>query len=201
MNGIVIAMAVFGLVGAITPGPVNVLALRYGLDGGLVRPLAYVLGASGSYGAVVWLSGIGAGPLLTHPALTQLVRWTGAAYLAYLAWRIATSPATMPDDKNDLRTRSIWNAVTQGLLVQGLNPKAWLVALSGVALFVPMQNGDQTALFRFCIVSIIACITGVGIWAAAGRLLKDWLAPPHRQRICNRLLGGTLGITVLLMLS
>jgi threonine/homoserine/homoserine lactone efflux protein len=196
MNGVVIAMAIFGLVGAITPGPVNVLALRYGLHGGFARPLGYVLGASGSYGALVWLTGVGAAPLLGYPALTQLVRWIGAAYLAYLAWRIATAPVTASDEALRHHTASTWRAVVDGMLVQSLNPKAWLVALSGVVLF-----SEHSSLQRFCTISVIACIAGVGCWAVAGRLLKAWLAPPHRQRLCNRLLGGVLGLTVLLMLS
>lgn len=43
-----LAMGSFALVGAITPGPVNVLALRHGSHGPRRQALLYVLGASHS---------------------------------------------------------------------------------------------------------------------------------------------------------
>jgi len=200
MNGDVIAMAVFTLVGAITPGPVNLLALRYGLDGGLARPLGYVLGASGSYGALVWLAGMGAGLLFGHPAIAQGIQWAGAAYLAFLAWRVATAPVSGSDGAVSPASPGAWRALMEGGLLQVLNPKAWFVAISGVALFASVDGSDESALSRFIVISVLGCATGGAVWAAAGGMLKTWLASPYRQRLYNRLLGGVLGITVIAML-
>ena len=200
MNGDVIAMAVFALVGAITPGPVNLLALRYGLDGGLARPLGYVLGASGSYGVLVWLAGMGAGLLFGHPAIAQGIQWAGAAYLAFLAWRVATAPVSGGDDVASPVSPGAWRALMEGGLFQVLNPKAWFVAISGVALFASVDGSDKSALSRFIVISVLGCATGGAAWAAAGGMIKTWLASPHRQRLCNRLLGGVLGLTVIAML-
>ena len=57
---LLLAMAGFSLVGAITPGPVNVLALRHGSQARRRVALGFVLGASASYAAVVWCMGQGA---------------------------------------------------------------------------------------------------------------------------------------------
>ena len=54
---LLLAMAGFSLVGAITPGPVNVLALRHGSQARRRVALGFVLGASASYAAVVWCMG------------------------------------------------------------------------------------------------------------------------------------------------
>ena len=48
MSSSLLAMGVFTLVGAITPGPVNVLALRHGAARSRLVSAAYVLGASAS---------------------------------------------------------------------------------------------------------------------------------------------------------
>jgi threonine/homoserine/homoserine lactone efflux protein len=52
MQQLLIAMGLFGLVGAITPGPVNILAIRRSAPGHGRAAVAYVLGASVSYALV-----------------------------------------------------------------------------------------------------------------------------------------------------
>lgn len=201
MNGDAIGMAIFVFIGAVTPGPVNLVALRYGMSGGLTRPLGYTVGASVSYGALLWLTGMGAGPLLAHAQLAQLLRWAGAAYLLYLAWMIATAPVSAETEETGAPARNAWDALLEGGLFQLLNPKAWLVAVSGVTLFTTAKPGDHSALLLFCTISVPGCAIGVGIWAGAGRLIKEWLASARRQRIFNRALGGALGASVIAMLS
>lgn len=200
MNGDAIGMAAFALAGAVTPGPVNLLALRYGTSGGLMRPIGYTAGASLGYGALLWLTGVGAGPLLKMALLAQLIRWAGAGYLLYLAWRLATAPVASGDDAVATANAGAWHALMAGGLCQVLNPKAWLVAVSGVAVFTSAQAGDNMALTLFCMVSMAACAVGVGLWAIAGRVVRRWLVLPQRQRAFNRALGGALGVTVLAML-
>ena len=93
MSSSLLAMGVFTLVGAITPGPVNVLALRHGAARSRLVSAAYVLGASASYAAVVWVMGQGAQWLLqTLPQLSTAAQWLCAAYLLWLAWRLANAP-------------------------------------------------------------------------------------------------------------
>jgi threonine/homoserine/homoserine lactone efflux protein len=198
MQGDVTAMAVFTLVGAVTPGPVNLLALQYGVGGGVARPLGYVMGASGSYGFVVWLSGTGLSLLAGYPAMAQWMQWAGAAYLAWLAWRIATAPVSGDAEAGMPVQAGAWRALMNGGLFQVLNPKAWIAALAGVALFVS-AGGARSVLSTYCVISVLGCAAGVAVWVAAGGMLKAWLAAPHRQRLCNRLLGGLLGMTVVAM--
>lgn len=201
VGSVVGSMAVFALVGAITPGPVNVLAVRHGLALRARVPVAFVLGASLSYALVVALMGLGASQLLHQPAVVQAAQWAGAAWLLWLAWRIATAPVqAMPGAVGTRTLPGAWAAFGEGFALQALNPKAWLVALSGVGLFVLTQSERGSALAAFCIVSLLACAVGVGSWAIGGRLLADWLAPPARQRLFHRVLGAALALSVVAML-
>lgn len=202
MQALVWSMAAFALVGAVTPGPVNVLAVRHGLALRMRVPAAFVLGASASYAMVVALMGLGASQLLHQPAVVQATRWLGAAYLLWLAWRIATAPVDDAPGAAGARTApGAWAAFGEGFALQALNPKAWLVALSGIGLFVLTQPQRGPALAAFCAVSLLACAIGVGTWAIGGRLLAGWLAVPGRQRLFHRALGAALGFTVLAMLA
>ena len=204
-----LAMAGFALAGAITPGPVNVLALRHGCESPRTTALLYVLGASLSYAFIVWLMGQGSQWLLQIPALALWAPRLCAVYLLWLAWQIARAPtapsAAQPPDAETAMQTAAAPAFLQGAAVQGLNPKAWLVALSGVGMFViPLTSPSlhlQWALLWFCAVSLMACLLGVGCWAALGRVLQRWLRTPQRQRLLNRLLALVLVACVISMLA
>ena len=204
------AMVGFALAGAITPGPVNVIAMRHGSQSRRICAIFYGLGASISYALVVWIMGLSGQWLLQDPAVAIAASWVCAAYLAWLAWRIAQAPVanqppeTYADEPTDEAQPGVLQAFMQGATIQSFNPKAWLVALSGVGLFVlPMTAnqvaGAHSALVWFCMVSLLACMLGVGCWAVLGRMLRRWLRTATRQRWFNRslalvLLGSIAGM-------
>ncbi|MDR2297548.1 MAG: LysE family transporter [Comamonas sp.] len=204
-----LAMAGFALAGAITPGPVNVLALRHGCESTKSIAMLYVLGASLSYTAIVWLMGQGGHWLLEQPTLALWTPRLCAAYLLWLAWKLARAPAEPAAARSgEARTSTTprsFPAFLQGAAVQGLNPKAWLVALSGVGMFVLPLSAAQMplhmALAWFCAVSLTACLLGVGCWATLGRALSQWLTTPARQQGLNRLLALMLVSSVFSMLA
>ena len=86
MTALMLAMGTFALMGAITPGPVNVLAIRHGAAAGRLTALAYVLGASLSYALVVW-------PLKHHRAPCRMPSAAHRATAATKDWIVATWPA------------------------------------------------------------------------------------------------------------
>jgi threonine/homoserine/homoserine lactone efflux protein len=195
-------MSSFALVGAITPGPVNVLALSHGSKKAAGWPMAFVFGASLSYAGVVMLMGMGAQRALTgNPILVSTTQWIGGLYLLFLAWKIASAPTSTLKSESADSPAGHWHAFGSGLSVQALNPKAWLVALSGVGLFVLPQADVRGYLWLFCGVSLVACLIGVGTWAVMGRALASSLESPVRQRYFNLALAGTLAVTVVGMIS
>ena len=117
------SMTVFTLLGAVTPGPVNVLAMRHGLAFHARVPVAFVLGSSASYAVVVALMGLGAGQVLGHPMSVQAARWLGTAYLLLLAWRVATSPIAVPWHAQGAgnATQDAWGAFGEGFALQALS--------------------------------------------------------------------------------
>ena len=204
-----LAMAGFALAGAITPGPVNLIALRHGGGRCRVTAFVYVLGASLSYAAIVWLMGQSGQWLLKQP---ELLRWAPricALYLLWLAWQLAKAPGAQGRAAWESAPASLpagpGGAFVQGIAIQSLNPKAWLVALSGIGMFVAPLAAQQvslpTALLLFCAVSLLACLLGVGCWAALGHALTRWLSTPLRQRRLNQSLAMVLVASVVSMLA
>lgn len=192
-------MAGFALAGAITPGPVNLLALRYGSQGRRATALAYVAGASGCYAAMLWGLGWGAERALAHlPAAAPTLQWLCAAYLLWLAWRIARAPVGQAAAHAGGSLPGPWRAFIAGAALQALNPKAWLVGLSGLGLFVLSAGG--AALAWFSAISLLVCLFSVGCWALAGRALQRWLRSARRERLLNAALAALLAASVAGML-
>lgn len=198
-----LSMGSFAFVGAITPGPVNVLALRHGSNSSRQSAVWYVLGASLSYVAVVACMGLGSARLLQFiPQLAPIAQWLCAAYLLWLAWRLATAPLQPTGPQAPHTTTHAHQAFAQGLAVQSLNPKAWLFALSAVGVFALPQGGDMHShLALLCTVSLLACMLGVGCWALLGRTLVHWLRTPQRQRTLHRALALLLAASIWAMLA
>lgn len=195
---LLLSMITFALVGAITPGPVNIITLSTALSAGISRALMVTLGASIAYALVVFIAGTGlVQGLLALGGFEVALLWIGAIYLLYLAWRIAMAPVSSVNAENVSSAAGFW----QGAWAQWLNPKAWIVSASGVSLFVLTQESPQWALAMFCQVSLVCGLIGVGFWAAAGHALQRFFAEPARQRLFNRTMALLLCVSVISMLA
>ena len=73
-----------------TPGPNNALLLASGARFGFVRTLPHLTGILAGCSLMVVLVGLGLGGLIAaSPVLYAALRYAGAAYLLFLAWKIA----------------------------------------------------------------------------------------------------------------
>lgn len=85
------SLSAFTLVGAISPGPVNIIATSVGAQHGYKSALPHVLGASFGFAAIVMALGTGLHALFQQPGWSLALSLCGAAYLLHMAYRIATS--------------------------------------------------------------------------------------------------------------
>ncbi|NRB69001.1 MAG: LysE family translocator [Vibrio sp.] len=195
MENLIFAMVVFAFVGAVTPGPVNLLATTTAVNNGLRAALKHVLGASIAYAVVVFATGQMMQTLVAIlPKLEVWMQLIGSSFLFYLAYQIFAAPvkgvAVEPVKSSGWLT---------GSLTQIVNPKAWLVAMSGVSLYVLGQENEQYSLWLFTLVSLFVCVIGVGVWAMIGGVLANRLANPRVHRQFNRLMAIMLCASVVLI--
>ena len=187
-------MLVFAFIGAITPGPVNIIATSAGANFGFARALPHVAGASIAYASVVFASGIGLNTvLLANPEMAVGLRYLGAIFLLYMAFKIAVAK---PADSNTGFIAKPPRFI-EGLLIQSLNPKAWLVAMSGVSLFVIPYQPMLRQLIIFSLISLLICFLSVGCWALLGQFIRKFLANEQRQALFNIVMGLLLAGTVI----
>jgi len=90
--GLVLALATFCSVTLFTPGPNNLMLMASGLNFGFRRALPHLFGVALGFALMVLGVGLGLGAVFdTFPAAYAVLKYCGAAYLLYLAWRIATA--------------------------------------------------------------------------------------------------------------
>jgi threonine/homoserine/homoserine lactone efflux protein len=191
---LVISMIVFSLIGAMSPGPVNIIATGSGASFGFRRTVPHILGASISYTCVVLLVGLGLDHWLTvFPEITNTLQYVGSAFLLYMAYKIATAKSAPSEHIEESKQPP---SFIEGALAQSLNPKAWLVSMSGVSLFVTSQPQAMFYLFIFCVISFSLCLLGISTWAAIGHNIRGLLCTAKRQTAFNVLMGLLLSATV-----
>lgn len=195
MIAIFISMFVFALIGAITPGPVNIIATGSGANYGFKRTFPYVFGASLSYTCIVFLVGIGLNQtLLMFPNITVWLKYIGGAFLLYMSYKIATATPMDPTIKINAQRPPL---MLEGALAQALNPKAWLISVSGVSVFVFAHSPASLYLMVFCFISFSVCIVGISTWAAIGYGISAYLSTKRRQIMFNWAMGFLLSCTVM----
>jgi len=194
----IIPMFTFALIGAISPGPVNIIATGSGAAFGFRRTIPHVFGATIAYTLIVFLVGLGLNhSLISFPEVSNALRYIGSAFLLYMSYKIATSIPISSDKIIKIKQPP---SLIEGALAQGLNPKAWLVSMSGVSLFVADHPQARLYLLIFCSISFTVCLLGISTWAAIGYSIRSLLSTTKRQVGFNILMGVMLSGTVVSIL-
>ncbi|MBY6067508.1 LysE family translocator [Leisingera aquaemixtae] len=157
----------------LTPGADMMFCLGQGLRSGRAAAVAASAGISAGSMVHVVLAGLGLGAAVSAmPALFDVIRWAGVAYLLFLAWGALRSGPVRADAPAVPARR----AFRSGFLVNLTNPKVILFVLAFVPQFVTPAAGP--VLMQFLIFGLILAAGGfiinglVGIFAGqAGRQL------------------------------
>lgn len=188
---VVLAFLTYAFVTSITPGPNNTMVLASGLNHGFGRTVPHVLGISCGFAVMVLAVGFGIGRLfLAVPWLYEALRWIGAAYLLWLAWKIATA-GTMDGEAAAGRPMNFWEAAA----FQWVNPKAWIMAIGAIAAYAPVNGGLGTIVIVAVLFALVNA-PSVAVWAAFGTTLRRWLTDPRYVRIFNIVMAALLVLSL-----
>lgn len=139
--------------------------------------------------------GPGIGALwLAAPRIGLVLRVAGAGYMLYLAWKLWVSAGLQGAEAGP--PFRLWH----GALLQLVNPKAWMMAVTAVAAYV---TGSSGAALRFgIVVSMIEIFSLLSmlVWAGGGTGLRSALRSPTRVRLFNRSMAVLAAATGAMML-
>jgi len=180
-------LAVFCFVSSITPGPNNLMLLTSGVNFGVRRTVPHMLGVGLGFTLMVAVVGLGlAGIFARFPALLVAMKWLGAAYMVYLAVKLARAA---PLEAGAAAGRPL--TFLQAAAFQWVNPKAWVMALTAMATYTMPDDYIRT-------VGLVALVFGVvnlpcvSSWVLFGTVLRQVLQRPLVVRAFNLVMAALL---------
>jgi threonine/homoserine/homoserine lactone efflux protein len=187
------ALALYFAVMSITPGPNNVMVTASGATYGYRATVPHVLGIGMGAALQMILVALGVGLIFERfPVLHTVLSLIGAAYLVYLAWKLSRAGAMAESETR--RPYTVW----QAMLFQAFNPKAWVMAITTAAVFLPRDTPIWhmvPVVGGLCLLINIPCVSA---WALFGSGMRHLLLRPAYRRVFNLTMSALLVLTAVL---
>ena len=186
-----LAVLVFATVACITPGPGNTLMMSAGLRRGVIGALPLMAGLNLGFMGLLAAVGAGLGAVIVAaPGAALALKFAGGGYILWLAWRLAGAGPSREGQDRALP------GLVGGALLQGVDGKAWLMAVGAVAAFVR----PEAVVESLGVVAATFFAVGVAanlLWAAGGAMLRPLLMSETAARRANTALGLLLALSAL----
>jgi threonine/homoserine/homoserine lactone efflux protein len=193
------ALLAYATAMAFTPGPNTTLSTAMAANHGLAHAMRFVFAVPFGWCLLLVACAAGLGTLVgTVPALGAAIRLLGAAYMLWLAWKLAQRVRVPLADGAARSALDIGFA--RGVALQFVNAKAWINALTIAGTWIAVE-GQVTA--RLAWVLPIAAAYGFAsnfTYAVVGAGLRQWVAQGDRLLWFNRAMAGVLAATASWML-
>ena len=165
------AISIYYVIMYATPGPNNSILTASGIKFGFVKTIPNIFGIPTGHGIQLALVCFGLGSLfLQFPFLLNILKYVGAAYLLYLAWKMfgSLNIETKEDKSSPL-------SYYEAIFFQFVNPKACVICITSGALFYPEKENIFVGTLFMVTMSSIINIPSISIWAIGGSIIRKYL--------------------------
>ena len=183
-----LALLLFVAVTAYTPGPNNTLMMASGMNNGFKATFPMAMGVAFGFPLMIACVGLGLGKVFElYPALYTALRYAGAAYMLWLAWKIANAGSANADNTNTAKPLSF----LQMAMFQWINPKGWIMAVTALSTYTIPGNysvGAAVIVFTY----VVMGLTSASAWALFGASLRHVMSDERYYKTINWALAATL---------
>lgn len=189
-----VSLATFTLSSVMTPGPNNIMLLSSGLTFGYKRTIPHILGVFIGFPIMVILVGLGLGVVFERfPIVLNILKVIGMLYLLWMAYKIATNIDSY--DMKHIHGEPF--SFFQAALFQWVNPKAWIMAITAISVFVSSVENSLIQVFIVAFVYMLSGIISTNSWALGGVLLKKLLRNGKMISIFNKVMAFLLVVSII----
>ena len=180
------ALLIYMLVSSITPGPNNLTMLFLGARYGFRGTLKFMTGSMLTFlakGTVCGLLNLALADIM--PKAVVYLKWVGAAYMIYLGINMALSgfkaeKEAKAAESADAGKASSTLAPTEstyrsGILLQLLNMKSWIAAISIFAVYVIPIDKSVGAIMAATFVDFLFLTASSSIWGLFGSAIRTFV--------------------------
>ncbi len=182
---LIATISVYYFVMYATPGPNNSILTASGIKFGFVRSVPNIVGISSGHGIQLALVCFGLGSLFTQfPILFEVLKYIGACYLLYLAWKMFGSLNISITEEKSSPLKYY-----EAILFQFVNPKAWVICITAVSLFYPENVNLIIGTLFLVIMSTIINLPSISMWAFGGSVIRRYLSNKKLKTIIEWILA------------
>ena len=186
-TALLIATLAFIIPMCFTPGPNNVLCAAHGSKHGLRGTLPLIAGMAIGWSSLGLFVGGATVFIEDNESYFELLTYVGAAYIAYLSYKLTTAIPLAEEELDSERLGTITGAVLQ--LVNG---KAWIHFLVLMTSFGALFGSGFAAKAMLVLLNLVFGLPAVITWAAFGTLLRRAFSTPESAAKLNRAMGISL---------
>lgn len=162
-----ITFLIFCVTTTYTPGPNTVLSMNYGRLVGFKRSLSFIFGIFTGFTLLMILISFFMKTLEAWiPAITTVLRFLGALYILYLAWKTVVSRA---DFEKQSTAESLF---PKGFLIQFINPKVYFYGITAISGFILPYFSTAGELLAFSVILAAIALVGNILWLLFGVLFQ-----------------------------
>ena len=179
-----------------TPGPNNIMLTASGKNFGFIKTIPHMLGVVLGYLTLLTVLSLG---LITifdqYPIVQEILKYIGACYLLYLAYRIYSS-----DNKSD-SSKSRPLTFIEVTLFQYVNPKGIMMGITTISIYTDFYQYEfidsyiEGMMFIFLSYTIVNAIAVVG-WTAVGVSLDNFIKSTKAIKRFNAIMAILLVLTI-----
>lgn len=190
------ALIFFAFATAFSPGPNNTLLMASGITFGLRKTVPLILGVAIGFPLMIGCIGLGLGKIFeAAPLIYTAMKYAGAAYMLYLAWKIATEKFGAGEKDVDAKPLTFLHMAS----FQWINPKAWIMAITALSTYTVASSyftGVAFVVGTFVVMGIGSATT----WAVFGASLRHVFRDPYYFKMINWALAVSLVLSLVPML-
>ncbi len=180
---------------SVTPGPNNLMLAASGGNFGFRRTIPHMLGISIGHAVQVFLVGVFLAWIMAMlGSIRPFLAVLGCSYLLWLSWKIWCSAS--PEGKQVARPMSFIAAAA----FQWINPKAWVMVLNTVILFLPQGPPNWLAALALALLCALINLPCIGVWAWLGDALRHHLLVARNLKIFNGIMAILMALTAFYLL-
>lgn len=189
------SFAIFAASQVGTPGPANMTLLSTGARYGFRAALPFVGGVVLGKQLIIWPIGFGLMELARHlPGLFEVLKWASAAYICWLAWKIANLRLSANSGVASVP------GFGAGLLVHPLNPKAWAMITTGFTAYVTPGTPPLQATAQIAICLLTTQVLLHPVWTFGGARIASLVSGRPAERYLMWVLAGLTVASVFFVL-
>ncbi len=167
MHPEIVSLCLFMFVTSCSPGPNNIVASYSGFNFGILKTIPHMLGVVFGFTTLVTITNFGLINIFQKfPIIQEILKYTGSAFLLYLAYKISFSSSTSKNEnKNPVK-------FLETFFFQFINPKSVIVSIIMVSTYV--ERGNDFLSYSFWVISVafLFAIISINFWTLLGKFLR-----------------------------